>query len=190
MNCSLPFPKPDAGTAFGGQPGRRPVSTANTTVNKKNDIAEILVAVTHLHNCGAAYVTTVPVHEVFNGQTLWRGNVEVFDLYGHFRAKRAYAWRELDGEAHERKRFVSVLEISPVESAETAVRFQILKDLKDGKSTRVRLRPRLPAAPFPKCGRFSRKQVKADSEIPATNPPPQPSNEPPANCARACGGSE
>ena len=39
----------------------------------------------------------VPVHEVFNGQTVWHGDVEVFDLTGHPKAKRAYAWSHLDG---------------------------------------------------------------------------------------------
>jgi len=70
------------------------------------------------------------VHEVFNGQTVWQGEVEVFDLTGHPKAKRCYAWSHLDGEKDERERFVAVLEIPPVESAETAVRVQIVKDAK------------------------------------------------------------
>ena len=44
--------------------------------------------------------------------------------------KRAYAWSHLDGEHDERTRFVAVLEIPPVKSAETAVRVQIVKDAK------------------------------------------------------------
>jgi hypothetical protein len=39
----------------------------------------------------------------------------------------------LDGDNDERTRFVAVLEIPPVESAETAVRVQIVKDFKVGK---------------------------------------------------------
>lgn len=65
---------------------------------------------------------------------MWEGDVEVFDLTGHPKAKRAYAWSHLDGENDERTRFVAVLEIPPVESAETAVRVQIVKDLKTRKS--------------------------------------------------------
>ena len=75
----------------------------------------------------------MPVHEVFNGQTVWRGDVEVFDLHNHPKAKRAYAWSHLDGKADERTRFVAVLEIPPVESAETAVSVQIVKDFKRKK---------------------------------------------------------
>jgi len=39
----------------------------------------------------------------------------------------------LDGAKDERTRFVAVLEIPPVESAETAVRVQIVKDFRGKK---------------------------------------------------------
>jgi hypothetical protein len=39
----------------------------------------------------------------------------------------------LDGKKDDRTRFVAVLEIPPVESAETAVRVQIVKDVKANK---------------------------------------------------------
>ena len=86
-----------------------------------------------MHNCGATWRETVPVHEVFRGETVWQGDVEVFDLAGHPKAKHCYAWSHLDGAKDERTRFVAVLEIPPVESAETAVRVQIVKDSKKGK---------------------------------------------------------
>lgn len=103
-------------------------------MNKQDYIARLQVAVSQLHNCGALWRETVPVHEIFNGQTVWQGDVEVFDLHDHPKAKRAYAWSHLDGKHDERTRFVAVLEIPPVESAETAVRVQIVKDAKDVKS--------------------------------------------------------
>lgn len=93
-------------------------------------MAKIQVAVQQLHNCGAVWRETVLVHEVFRGKTVWQGDVEVFDLHGHPKAKRCYAWSHLDGPNDERTRFVAVLEIPSVESAETAVRFQIVKDAK------------------------------------------------------------
>jgi len=55
------------------------------------------LAVSQLHNCGAVWRATVPVHEVFRGETVWQGDVEVFDLSNHPKAKRAYAWSHLDG---------------------------------------------------------------------------------------------
>jgi hypothetical protein len=98
--------------------------------NKQDYLAQVQVAVSQLHNCGAIYVKTVPVHEVFRGETVWQEDVEVFDLRGHPKAKRAYAWSHLDGKHDEWTRFVAVLEIPSVESAETAVRAQIVKDVK------------------------------------------------------------
>jgi hypothetical protein len=106
-------------------------------VNKQDYIAQLQVAVSQLHNCGALWRETVPVHEVFQGKTVWQGDVEVFDLNDHPRAKRAYAWGHLDGEKDERTRFVAVLEIPPVESAETAVRVQIVKDVKSNKKGKL-----------------------------------------------------
>ena len=92
---------------------------------KQDYLAKLQVAVSQLHNCGAVGRETVPVHEVFKGQTVWKGDV---DLTGHPKAKRCYAWSHLDGANDERTRFVAVLEIPPVVSAETAVRVQIVKD--------------------------------------------------------------
>ncbi len=102
-------------------------------MNKQDYIDQVQIAVSQLHNCGATWRETVPIHEVFQGKTVWQGDVEVFDLRGHPKAKRAYAWSHLDGDKDERTRFVAVLEIPPVESAETAVRVQIVKDFKKSK---------------------------------------------------------
>jgi len=97
-------------------------------VSKQDYLAQVQVAVLQSHNCGAIWCETVPVHEVFRGETEWQGDVEVFDLTGHPKAKRAYVWRHLDGAKYERTRFVAVLEIPPVVSSETAVRLQIVAD--------------------------------------------------------------
>jgi hypothetical protein len=98
--------------------------------NKQEYIERLKLAVEHLHNCSAVHVSTVPVHEKFKGQTVWRGEVEVFDLTGHPKSKRAYGWSHREGQNNEGERFVAVLEIPPVISAETAVRVQIVKDAK------------------------------------------------------------
>jgi len=78
-----------------------------------------------LHGCGSKYVESVPVHEVFRGKTAWQGVVEVFDLVGHPKAKRCYGWAHLDGKMDEKTRYITVLEIPPVESPQTAVRAAI-----------------------------------------------------------------
>lgn len=99
-------------------------------MNKQDYIAQVQVAVQQLHNCGAVWRETVPVHEVFKGKTVWQGDVEVFDLHDHAKAKRCYAWSHLDGKNDERTRFVAVLEIPPVDSAQKAVQVQIVSDSK------------------------------------------------------------
>jgi hypothetical protein len=100
----------------------------NVVENKQDYLAKVHVAVQHLHKCGAIYSETVSVHELFQGKTVWEGDVEVFDLVGHPKAKRCYAWGHFDGANDERTGFVAVLEIPPVVSAVTAVRVQIAKD--------------------------------------------------------------
>jgi hypothetical protein len=91
-------------------------------------IAQLQIAIQQLHNCGAVYVQTVSVHEKFQGLTVWQGEVEVFELTGHPKASRCYAWSHLDGKHDDKTRFVTVLEIPPVESPETAVRASIIAD--------------------------------------------------------------
>lgn len=102
-------------------------------MNKQDCIARLQVAVSQLCNCGAVWHSTVPVHEVFNGQTVWDGDVEVFALNSHPKAKRAYGWSHREGEYDEGERFVVVLELPPVISPETAVRASIMADAKKRK---------------------------------------------------------
>lgn len=98
--------------------------------NKQEYLERLKLAVEHLHGVGAIWRETIPVHEVFRGQTVWQGEVGVFDLIGHPKAKRAYAWSHCEGPNDQGERFVAVLEIPPVVSAETAVRASIISDLK------------------------------------------------------------
>ena len=79
-------------------------------------------AIKAMHGCDSKYVESVPVHEVFRGETAWKGIVEVFDLLGHEKAKRCYAWQYEDGTE---TKTVAVLEIPPVDSPESAVKVAI-----------------------------------------------------------------
>jgi hypothetical protein len=85
-------------------------------------IDEIKQAVEITAECKADHFETVAVVEIFRQQIVWEGAVEVFNLKGHAKAKRAYGWAYKDGEEN---RFVAVLEIPPVDSANTAVRLAI-----------------------------------------------------------------
>lgn len=96
-------------------------------------IEELRAVIGKLHGCDSKHMESVTVHEVFQGKTAWNGVVEVFALLGHPKAKIAYAWSHLDGDADERTRFVAVLKIPPVNSPETAVKASIIADSKGGK---------------------------------------------------------
>lgn len=93
-------------------------------------IDELKEAIHNLHGCEADHVETVPVKEVFRGQTVWQGDVEVFNIRGHPKATRAYAWAHATGEDDKGKRYVAVLEIPPVDSAQKAVRAAIVEEAK------------------------------------------------------------
>jgi len=103
--------------------------------NKQDYLARLQVAISHLHNCGATWRESVPVSEVFQGKTIWQGEVEVFDLHNHPKAKRAYGWSHPEGKDNKGERFVAVLEIPPVDSPQTAVKVSIVSDIKAGKLT-------------------------------------------------------
>lgn len=91
---------------------------------------ELQDAIRHLHGCEADHVETVPVTETFQGQIVWQGEVEVFNIRGHPKASRCYAWAHATGEDDKGKRYVAVLELPPVTSAQTAVRAAIVDEAK------------------------------------------------------------
>jgi len=79
-------------------------------------------AIRATHGCQSLHVKSVPVVEQFEGKVAWQGTVEVFDLIGHAKAKRAYAWTYRDGDQN---KTVAVLGIPPVDSPQNAVKVAI-----------------------------------------------------------------
>ncbi|HKU74494.1 MAG TPA: hypothetical protein VJR02_11280 [Pyrinomonadaceae bacterium] len=55
-------------------------------------IEELQEAIRDRYHTEPTYVETVPVVEKFQGQTVWEGEVEVFDLANFADANRVYAW--------------------------------------------------------------------------------------------------
>lgn len=87
-------------------------------------LPELRVAIRANHGCDAVHAATVPVTETFRGQVAWQGSVEVFDLVGHRKALRCYAWgHPVDKGPRE---ITTVLEIPPVTSPQTAVKAAIV----------------------------------------------------------------
>jgi hypothetical protein len=97
-------------------------------------------AVEAQHGCKATFVQSVPIVERAKIETkrgrvtsarevtVWEGVVHSFDLFGHPKAKRAYAWSsELpDGKC----RFYAVLRLGPVTGPVEAVRAAIVAERK------------------------------------------------------------
>ena len=82
------------------------------------------------YECEPRHVASVPVHEAFQGKTVWKGAVEVFDLIGHPKAKRAYAWGHAMRDTGNEVRVVTILGMSPVDSPRKAVQVSIVADSK------------------------------------------------------------
>ena len=86
------------------------------------EVTELKDAIRATHGCESLYVESVPVKEVFRGETAWEGIVEVFDLVGHPKAKRAYAWSYREGD---QTKTTTVLGLPPVDSPQSAVKVAI-----------------------------------------------------------------
>lgn len=95
-------------------------------------IAELQAAFLKLHGCDAVYLETVPVVEEFQGKVIWQGDVEVFDISGHPKATRGYGWGYVTGEGGGR-RYFTILELPPVDSAQTAVKAAIMSEIKNAR---------------------------------------------------------
>ncbi len=86
----------------------------------------LIDAIRHTHDCDAIWVESVSVLETFQDETVWEGEVQVFEVQ-HPRASMVYAWSHESGEGG-RRRFYAVLGMGPVTSALTAVRASILAE--------------------------------------------------------------
>jgi hypothetical protein len=62
-----------------------------------------------------------------------RSPIRIFDLHGHPKAKRAYAWSHKVGKDDSGEKFVTVLEIPPEVSPETAVKVTIVAEVRRKK---------------------------------------------------------
>lgn len=94
--------------------------------------AQLQAAILRLHGCESEYAGREDIMETFEGELVWSGYVEIFNLIGHPKAKRCYAWSHFTGEG-DGKRYVAVLELPPVTSPETAVRAAIMAEIKSAR---------------------------------------------------------
>ena len=96
----------------------------------KTYIERLQMVISESYGCDSKHVESVPVHEVFERKTVWKGVVEVFDLLKHPKAKRCFAWSHAENPDGTGERLVAVLEISSVDSPSAAVQASIVSDAK------------------------------------------------------------
>lgn len=95
-------------------------------------ISELQDTIRKLHGVESRHIESVPVKETFQGKTVWDGVVEVFELIGHPKASKAYAWmHDANGQ---KKRHVTVLHMDSVTSPLLAVRATIVRDYQLGEA--------------------------------------------------------
>lgn len=98
-----------------------------------DQISELQSVIRKPHGVESKHVESVPVKEIFQGKTVWEGVVEVFELIGHPKAKRLYAWA-YETENPKRPRHVTVLHMGPVTSPLLAVRAAIVEEFRNRES--------------------------------------------------------
>jgi len=94
---------------------------------------ELRDVIRRLHGGEPTHIESVPVIETFGGQTVWDGIVEVFELKGHPRASRVYAWAHDTDDPQKPRRHVTVLHIGAVTSAAMAVKAAIVEEFRSGE---------------------------------------------------------
>ncbi len=95
-----------------------------------NYLNELRDVIRKLHGVESKHVESVPAKEMFPGKTVWEGIVEVFELRGHPKAPRVYAWTHDTDDPDKPRRHVTVLHIHPITSAREAVRAAIVQEFR------------------------------------------------------------
>jgi hypothetical protein len=83
-----------------------------------------------LHGVNGEHVASVPVHETFQGQTVWQGEVELFSISGHLSgATICYGWAYQDDAG--KTQYTTVLNVPPVKTAQDAVRAALVAQVRN-----------------------------------------------------------
>ena len=94
-------------------------------MTKSTDYLDALASAIKLqHKCRPAHKETIFVHErTADEETVWKGEVEVFDLKEHPKAKTCYAWEHKGGNGN--VKIFTILGSDIIDSANRAVQAAI-----------------------------------------------------------------
>jgi hypothetical protein len=98
-----------------------------------NYIDELRDVIRRLHGVESTHVESVPIKEVFQDKTVWDGIVEVFELHGHPKAPKIYAWA-YETDNPKKPKHVTVLHIGPITSPLLAVRAAIVQEFRNAQT--------------------------------------------------------
>lgn len=98
------------------------------TISKENT-ERFQMVIHQLHCVDSRHIESVHVNEDYQGETIWKGNGAVFELIGHTKARRFYAWTHGDP-----KEFVTILELPPVDSPQSVVKVGLAYQIKNARS--------------------------------------------------------
>ena len=83
----------------------------------KNLIEALKQTIHESHDCIVTHLQSVWVEETDRDEILWTGQVEIFEVQGHAKAKIAYGWWQDDSETG----LVTILALTPTLDARKAV---------------------------------------------------------------------
>ena len=95
--------------------------------------SELQSAVESMHSCRAKLVRSVPLRETVPGAPVWEGVVHVFDVQGHPKATRAFAWSS-PTKGSEKPRIFAVLQLGAIKTPVDAVRAAIVAERRARKA--------------------------------------------------------
>lgn len=93
----------------------------SATPKAVDEIGVLGTVIRKLRGGPATHIISAPVVVRANGETVWEGTVEVFRLTGHPSMRRVFAWVHRWGGRVEDTRYVTMLEVGPVDSPNKAV---------------------------------------------------------------------
>jgi hypothetical protein len=96
-------------------------------------IEELRDVIRRLHGVESSHVESVPIKEELKGRTVWEGIVAVFELHGHPKANRAYAWA-CETDNPKKPRHLTALHIGPITSPLEAVRAAIVQEFRNAET--------------------------------------------------------
>lgn len=94
----------------------------------EEDLDTLRKTVGMLHECTATHRDSVHVTERFQGQTVWDGDVQVFEIEGNPDATICYAWSY--GKSASFRQYKAILHAEQVDSPQAAVRAVILEQFR------------------------------------------------------------